>query len=56
VALPVSVSTNLAPRDERAAYSAVHLRHATQAVGVLDARIIFKMRFSDLAVASNSRK
>src|SRR5438270_13549319 len=39
---PFAMSENVADR-------AVHLRHATHAVGVLDPRIIFAMRFSNLA-------
>src|SRR4029453_19031034 len=34
---------------ERTANCAVHLRHATQTVGVLDARIILEMRLPNLA-------
>src|SRR5205823_14635409 len=40
---------NLFAMSENVTDRAVHLRHATHAVGVLDARIIFAMRFSNLA-------
>src|SRR2546423_7007743 len=36
---------------ERASHRPMNLRHATQTVGVLDARIVRQMRLPDLAVA-----
>src|SRR5260370_5314988 len=36
---------------ERSTHRAVYLRHATQAIGVLHARIVFQMRPPDLALA-----
>src|SRR5947207_3724379 len=41
---------NLFAMSDNVADRAVHLRHATHAVGVLDTRIIFAMRFSNLAL------
>src|SRR5207302_10204932 len=41
---------NLFAMSDNIALRAVHLWHATHTVGVLDARIIFAMRFSNLAL------
>src|SRR5207244_11308789 len=43
---------NLFAMSDNVAARTVHLRHATHAVGVLDTRIIFAMRFSNLALLS----
>src|SRR2546423_1967793 len=41
---------------EYAAYRAVHLRHASQTVRILHARIVFEMRLTDLAALQERQK
>ena len=41
---------------QRAAYRSVHLRHATQAVCILNPRIVGDMRLTDLAVFHQGQK
>ena len=41
---------NLFAMGENIAHGTVHLWHATDAVGVLDARIVLPVRFSNLTV------
>ena len=41
---------------ERAAHSAVHLRHTTQTIRILHPRIVRKMRLADLAVFHKGQK
>ena len=47
---------NIFAMVERAAHCAVNLRHAAEAVGVLDAWIVREMRFPDLAVAQKMKE
>src|SRR6266699_861760 len=41
---------NLFAMSENVAHCSVHLRYAANAVGVLDARIVFAMRLSNFAI------
>ena len=47
---------NLLAMRERAADRAMHLRHAPQAVGILDARVILRVRRADFAFAQEREK